>query len=64
MPGLNVGRKYSEKTLLKMSLRARGKKAFNEGKISITDGRTVKFIDKNSSIPNGWRRGMQKRKTK
>ncbi len=62
LPGLNVGRKYSEKTLFKMSLRARGRKAFNSGKISITDGKMIKYIDKDSPIPEGWRRDMPKRK--
>ncbi len=61
LPGLNVGRKYSEKTLFKMSLRARGHKAHNVGKISIHNGRTIKYIDKNSPIPDGWKRGMPKR---
>lgn len=62
LPGLNVGRKYSESTLLKMSSRAKGRKANNVSKISINDGKTIRYIDKNSPIPDGWVRGMPKRR--
>lgn len=58
LPTLNVGRKYSEETILKMRNAKLGKKSSVKGKIMITNGIKNKFVPKDEPIPEGWWHGM------
>ena len=62
LPGINVGRKCSVKTLEKMSKSHKGKKANCKGKILVTNGVQNKYIDPSEQLEDGWRRGMTRLK--
>lgn len=64
LPKTNVGRKHSDETRHKMSIRAKGRKANNKGKIAITNGSETIYISKTEPIPNNWRPGMAPRRNK
>lgn len=54
----NKGRKVSEQTRQKMSESAklvdRSNFKYNTGKVCITNGDEIKFVDKNITMPDGW----------
>jgi hypothetical protein len=58
------GMKRSEETKRRISEAKRGTPASNKGKIFIHNIKTKerKYIDKDASIPEGWARGLEKRK--
>lgn len=58
LPTLNVGRKYSKETLLKMSKAKLGKAPSNKGKLWITNGIENHYVSKELPIPEGWWHGM------
>lgn len=58
LPGLNVGRKYSEATIHKMRETKLGKKTHNAGLVAITNGHENKYVRPDSGLPAGWRYGM------
>lgn len=64
LKGINVGRKFSEGTKLKMKLSHTGKTSSNKGQIFITNGIENKYIDSNLPIPKGWKRGITRNKNK
>lgn len=64
LPTLNVGRKYSAATLLKMRNAKLGKPSSNKGKVWITNGIKNKYVLNTDKLPDGWQYGMTRHKGK
>lgn len=62
LPTLNVGRKYSSETILKMRNAKLGKESPVKGKVWITNGIENKYALKTEKLPDGWRYGMTQHK--